>query len=99
MATRVFTANKQLPSSVMPFIECRLKACKIPKLSMAKALLASEESLVKLLEHGAEGSKVTVSAIIDMFETASNCLGDVSVTAIVARNEKLLDENIYYYKQ
>ena len=61
MATKIFTATRQLPAAAIPFIESRLKACKIPKQSITKALLASEESLVKLLEHGADGTKVTVS--------------------------------------
>ena len=39
-----------------------------------------------------------IYAIIDMFETASNCLGDVTVTAIVARNEKMMDEKVFYSK-
>ena len=34
--------------------------------------------------------------IVDMFETVNNCLGDVSVTAVVAKMENLLDEKVFY---
>lgn len=36
-----------------------------------------------------------IYAILDMFETASNCLGDVSTTVAVARTENLLDETVF----
>ena len=36
-----------------------------------------------------------IYAILDMFDTASNCLGDVSATVVVARTEGLLDEKVY----
>ena len=36
-----------------------------------------------------------IYAILDMFETASNCLGDVSATVVVARTEGLLDERVF----
>ena len=36
-----------------------------------------------------------IYAIMDMFETASNCLGDVSATVVVARTEGLLDEKVF----
>ena len=36
-----------------------------------------------------------IYAVLDMFETASNCLGDVSTTVVVARTEGLLDEKVY----
>ncbi len=37
-----------------------------------------------------------IYAILDMFETASNCLGDVCTTLVVAKTENMLDESIYY---
>ena len=37
-----------------------------------------------------------IYAILDMFETASNCLGDVSMTVVVARTEGLLNEKVFY---
>lgn len=37
-----------------------------------------------------------IYAIIDMFETASNCLGDVSTTVAVARTEGMLEEKTFY---
>ena len=36
-----------------------------------------------------------IYAILDMFETASNCLGDVSMTVAIARTEGLLDEKVF----
>ena len=39
-----------------------------------------------------------IYAIVDMFETVSNCLGDVSTTVAVARTEGLLNKEIYYSK-
>ncbi|MCR5330649.1 MAG: dicarboxylate/amino acid:cation symporter [Lachnospiraceae bacterium] len=36
-----------------------------------------------------------IYAILDMFETVSNCLGDVSVTVAVSRTEGLLDEKVF----
>ena len=36
-----------------------------------------------------------IYAIMDMFEPASNCLGDVSATVVVARTEGLLDEKVF----
>ncbi len=36
-----------------------------------------------------------IYAILDMFETVSNCLGDVSTTVVVARTEGLLDEKVF----
>ena len=39
-----------------------------------------------------------IYAILDMFETASNCLGDVSTTVVVARTEGLLDKKVFYSK-
>lgn len=61
MATKVFSVKKGDLSSVLSFIESRLKARRVPKQSMVKALLASEESLVKLMEHGEEPARVSVS--------------------------------------
>lgn len=37
-----------------------------------------------------------VYVLIDMNETVSNCLGDVSTTVIVASSEKMLDRKVYY---
>ena len=39
-----------------------------------------------------------VYPILDMFETVSNCLGDVSTTVVVAKTEGLLDEEVFYKK-
>ena len=39
-----------------------------------------------------------IYAILDMFETASNCLGDVSATVVVARTEGMLDEKVFRKK-
>ena len=46
----------------------------------------------------AVGLIMGIYALLDMFETVSNCLGDVSATVIVAKREKLLDETIFYKK-
>ena len=61
MATKVFHTKRGDPSAVMAYIEGRLKARKLPARSIAKAMLALEESLIKLMEHGPEQAKVTAS--------------------------------------
>lgn len=43
----------------------------------------------------AVGLIMGIDPLIGMMRTMSNCLGDVAVSTIVARNENLLDMNVY----
>ena len=45
------------------------------------------------------GLIIAIDPILDMFVTMSNTTGDVTAALIVAKSEKLLDEDVYNSRQ
>ena len=100
MMKQNFKAELSSLPVIVETIEGVLLKNKTEKRIRIKTVLAAEESPAKLIEHSLPGSMLSlimgIYAILDMFETASNCLGDVSATVVVARTEGMLDEKVFH---